>query len=69
MQKSAPELMDLGQEPQHILDLYGAKPGGAIFRQQLPPRTKAWWSEGVRLCPALPPDGLGPARLGLRSEA
>ncbi|MBX3178871.1 MAG: DUF1501 domain-containing protein [Candidatus Hydrogenedentes bacterium] len=31
MQKSAPELMDLGQEPQHILDLYGAKPGEPSF--------------------------------------
>lgn len=27
MQSSAPELMDLGQEPKHILDLYGAEPG------------------------------------------
>lgn len=27
MQSSAPELMDLSDEPQHILDLYGAAPG------------------------------------------
>ncbi len=27
MQSSAPDLMDLAQEPQHILDLYGAVPG------------------------------------------
>jgi Protein of unknown function (DUF1501) len=27
MQSSAPELMQLGDEPQHILDLYGAVPG------------------------------------------
>jgi hypothetical protein len=27
MQSSAPELMDLASEPQHILDLYGATPG------------------------------------------
>ncbi len=31
MQASAPEVMDLGQEPAHILDLYGAKPGQSSF--------------------------------------
>jgi hypothetical protein len=31
MQSSAPELMDLGQEPADVLDLYGAKPGEASF--------------------------------------
>ena len=31
MQTSAPELMDLAQEPQHILDLYGAEPGKPSF--------------------------------------
>lgn len=31
MQSSAPDLMDLSQEPQHILDLYGAKPGESSF--------------------------------------
>lgn len=31
MQTSAPELMDISQEPQHILDLYGAKPGKPSF--------------------------------------
>ncbi|HWL08899.1 MAG TPA: DUF1501 domain-containing protein [Planctomicrobium sp.] len=31
MQTSAPELMDLPQEPQHILDLYGATPGEPSF--------------------------------------
>ena len=31
MQTSAPELMDISQEPQHILDLYGAKPGESSF--------------------------------------
>ncbi len=31
MQKSAPELMDLKSEPQHVLDLYGAKPGEPSF--------------------------------------
>lgn len=31
MQSSAPELMDLSDEPQHLLDLYGAKPGEASF--------------------------------------
>ena len=27
MQMSVPEVMDIGKEPQHVLDLYGAKPG------------------------------------------
>ncbi|MDP6035317.1 MAG: DUF1501 domain-containing protein, partial [Verrucomicrobiota bacterium] len=27
MQSSVPELMDVSKEPQHILDMYGAKPG------------------------------------------
>jgi uncharacterized protein DUF1501 len=31
MQSGAPELMDLGREPKHILDLYGAEPGKASF--------------------------------------
>ncbi len=31
MQSSAPELMDFSDEPQHLLDLYGAKPGEASF--------------------------------------
>ncbi|MCA1962510.1 MAG: DUF1501 domain-containing protein [Prosthecobacter sp.] len=31
MQQTAPEIMDISQEPQHILDLYGAKPGEASF--------------------------------------
>jgi Protein of unknown function (DUF1501) len=31
MQASAPELMDLGREPKHTLDLYGAEPGKASF--------------------------------------
>jgi hypothetical protein len=31
MQKSAPELMDIKSEPQHVLDLYGAKPGESSF--------------------------------------
>lgn len=31
MQSSAPELMDLSGEPQHILDLYGAVPGKPSF--------------------------------------
>ena len=31
MQKSAPEIMDISREPQHILDMYGAKPGEASF--------------------------------------
>jgi hypothetical protein len=31
MQHTAPEIMDISQEPQHILDLYGAKPGQASF--------------------------------------
>src|SRR5207237_10751554 len=31
MQSSAPELMDLGREPKHILELYGGEPGTAWF--------------------------------------
>jgi uncharacterized protein (DUF1501 family) len=31
MQASVPELMDLKGEPQHILDLYGCKPGDGSF--------------------------------------
>ena len=31
MQSSAPDLMDLSQEPQHVLDLYGAEPGASSF--------------------------------------
>ena len=31
MQSSAPELMDISNEPQHVLDMYGAKPGQGSF--------------------------------------
>jgi hypothetical protein len=31
MQMTAPEVVDLSREPQHILDLYGAKPGTPSF--------------------------------------
>jgi hypothetical protein len=31
MQTSVPELMDISKEPQHILDLYGGKPGDGSF--------------------------------------
>jgi hypothetical protein len=31
MQSSAPELMDISNEPQHVLDMYGAKPGAGSF--------------------------------------
>ena len=31
MQTSAPELMDLTKEPQHVLDMYGAEPGKTTF--------------------------------------
>jgi Protein of unknown function (DUF1501) len=31
MQTSAPELMDLSKEPQHILDMYGVEPGKPSF--------------------------------------
>ncbi len=31
MQSSAPELMDIGDEPQHVRDLYGAEPGKPSF--------------------------------------
>ncbi len=31
MQTSVPELMDVSKEPQHILDMYGAKPGDGSY--------------------------------------
>ncbi len=31
MQMSVPEVMDIAQEPEHILESYGAKPGGGSF--------------------------------------
>jgi len=31
MQLSVPEVMDISREPQHIIDLYGAEPGGSSF--------------------------------------
>ena len=31
MQSSAPELMDISTEPQHVLDMYGAEPGKPSF--------------------------------------
>jgi uncharacterized protein (DUF1501 family) len=31
MQVSAPELMDIASEPQHVLNMYGAEPGAASF--------------------------------------
>ena len=31
MQTSAPEMMDLSTEPQHVLDMYGAEPGKSSF--------------------------------------
>jgi len=31
MQMSAPDLMDISQEPQHVLDMYGAEPGKRSF--------------------------------------
>ncbi len=31
MQESTPELMDISEEPQHVLDMYGAEPGKPSF--------------------------------------
>jgi uncharacterized protein (DUF1501 family) len=31
MQSSAPELMDISKEPKHVLEMYGAEPGGSSF--------------------------------------
>jgi hypothetical protein len=31
MQSSAPELMDIGKEPKHVLDMYGAEPGKSSY--------------------------------------
>ena len=60
LQTSAPELMDLSQEPKHILDKYGIKDvKEAALRQQLPAGAA---SRGTRraFCAALP-RSLGPA--------
>ena len=60
MQSSAPELMDLKQEPQAVLDLYGADAGQAELRRELPARAAAGGAR--RALRADPPRGLGPAR-------
>ena len=31
MQISVPSVMDISQEPKHVLEAYGAKPGAASF--------------------------------------
>lgn len=31
MQTAVPEVMDISREPRHVLDMYGAQPGGASF--------------------------------------
>ena len=36
MQSSVPELMDVSKEPQHILDMYGAKPGDGSYASNCP---------------------------------
>ncbi|OAI53005.1 sulfatase [Planctomycetaceae bacterium SCGC AG-212-F19] len=35
MQSAVPEVMDISREPQHVLDLYGAKPGGSSFNNNV----------------------------------
>ena len=49
MQSSAPELMDLSKEPQHILDMYGAEPGKPSFANDAL-LAGGWWSAGFGSC-------------------
>jgi hypothetical protein len=35
MQTAVPEVMDIGKEPKEMLDLYGAKPGGSSFNNNV----------------------------------
>jgi hypothetical protein len=60
MQSSAPELMDLSKEPQHILDMYGAEPGKPSFANDA---LLAWRmvERGVRLCRFTIKPGIGTA--------
>ena len=60
MQASAPELMDIAQEPQHILDMYGAEPGKPSFANNCL-LARRLVERGVRFVRDLP-RSLGPAR-------
>ena len=60
MQTSVPELMDMSNEPAHVLELYGAKPGDGIVRVELPARAAAGRARRA-VHPALSPR-LGPSR-------
>lgn len=48
MQTSAPELMDIGKEPKHILSMYGAEPGKPSFANNCL-LTRRLLERGVRL--------------------
>ena len=41
MQMSVPELVDIADEPQHVLDMYGVNGAGRLVRLQLPARPPA----------------------------
>ncbi len=62
MQSSVPGLMDVHDEPQHVLDLYGTKGGDGTFASQLPVGPAAGRARRA-LHPTLPPR-LGSSRLG-----
>ena len=60
MQTSVPELMDIADEPQHVLDLYGVQGRRRLVRVQLPAGPPAGRARRA-VHPALPPR-LGPPR-------
>ena len=60
MQSSAPELMDLAAEPQHVLEMYGAEPGQTFLRQHVPAGTATGRARRA-LCRDFP-RSLGPTR-------
>ena len=67
MQTSVPELIDLSNEPKHVLDLYGTKGGDGSFAANcLLARRLA--ERGRAVHPALPPR-LGPPRRRSRSTS
>ena len=60
MQTSVPELVDIADEPQHVLDMYGVQGRRRLVRLQLPARPPAGRARRA-VHPALPPR-LGPPR-------
>ena len=62
MQSSVPELMDVSDEPQHVLDLYGTKGGRRFVRLELPAGPPAGRTR--RAVHSALSSRLGPSRLG-----